>query len=102
MKHLVRLNIIENTCYDDEPSNSVLLLETDDLSNIVQRIQNSFEDYIKNVLEYEDIEDAKDEGVYFGNSEGLCCVPKELQEKYGYRFVKEDSLLTADFDNGFE
>ena len=100
MKHLVRLDIIENVCYDDLPSNSTLLLETDDLNNLTNRIQASFEEYIK-TLGYKDVEDAKEEGVYFGNSEGFCCIPKKLQEKYGFRFVKEDISLTADFDNGF-
>ena len=99
MKNLVRLNIIEHICYDPPPCNSTLLIETDDLKDLKDRIQAAYLDYIK-TLDFEDMDAAKEEGVYFGNS--FHEIPKELQKKYDFYFVKEDAVIDADFDYGCE
>ena len=99
-KFLVRLDIIEHNYHGDCPDNSVVLIKTNDLKSLDKRIQAAFEEHIKN-LGYKNMENAKDEGVYFGNGEGLVNIPKELQKKYGFRFVDPDFELTSDFDNGF-
>ena len=100
MKKLIKLDIIEHICYDDSPCNSTLLIETENLDNLKGRIQAAFEEHIKK-MGYKDMEDAKDKGVYFGNNEGFCSLSKELQEKYGFRFINPGAVLVADFDNGF-
>lgn len=94
----VRINITEYYQEDDLDS-TLFLLVKDDVEDIEGTLQKAYNEYITKILDYKDDEDAKDNGVYFGNS--FKDIPKELSDKYGFEFVDPDVELHADFDYGF-
>ena len=110
MEKLVKLDIIEHYWPDeDEPLNETLIVKTNNIENITDRIQKSFEEYLKS-LGYESnkeqniIENAMDDSIRFGNT--YQDIPESLQKKYNYKIINLsdffDAEIEADFDYGFK
>ncbi len=101
MKELIKINIIEHYCPNDDPVNMSILIKTDNVKELKTNIQNAYLEYLNTGYEYpyKNDEEAKEDGIYFGNT--IMYIPPEIQKKHNFEIINIPEL-EADFDYGFE